>query len=390
MFRVMKVRLYPRPAQEARLFDYLRAGRRVWNHFLEHRIKIYKRRGESTSLYQQYGMLTHWRSNDERMASIPVTVERDALRRLDRAFDAFFWRCKVGEKPGFPRFKAAQRWNSFEILGPAKYIRIGRVRVPKIGLIRCRNLREIDGKVKSLRVVLRAGKWFGQLMYADGLPVPEKKPVVSAVGLDLGLTSFVAGSDGFTIPAPKHFRRLEKKLARVQRRASRRKRGSRNRRKAVRVVQAVYARIADARIDFTHRLSKFIVGRHDLIAVEDLNVKGMAKGHFAKSILDAAWGQFTAQLAYKAERAGCTLVKVNPRGTSQECSGCAQTVPKTLKVRVHVCQCGLVLDRDVNAARVILNRGLDSLNIPPVGREFTPAEIPVAGSLKQEVFAETH
>lgn len=383
----MTVRLYPTPKQTGCLVEYLDVSRRVYNHALEQRIKAYKRRGESIGYYQQTANLTRWRKNDSSVQDVPFNVCREALKRLNRAFQAFFHRCKNGDaKKGFPRFKAHHRWDSFEFLQSDNYASDTKIRVPKLGLIRCRNLRPIDGKQKMLRVFRRGNRWFAQILIDDEKPIPPKKPVRSAVGLDVGLTNFTVSSDGVSIAPPRHYRRLEAKLRRTARNVSRKKKGSRNRRKAVEKLRRVHFAIADARSDFTHKLSRVYADSYDLIAVEKLNINGMIQGRLAKSILDAAWGQFINRLRYKVEETGSQLVDVNPHGTSQECSKCGNTVKKDLSQRIHDCpNCGLLLCRDENAAINILNRGLETLSIGGRPRIYACGERPLGYSLKQEV-----
>lgn len=365
MLRVMTVRLYPSKSQERALIRYLDASRRVYNHALEWRIKAWKRRGESITYNQQTAHLTRWRANSEFIRMVPFTVCREALKRLDKAYKAFLRRCKYGDaKKGHPRFKSWRRWDSFEILQTGNYVKDGKITVPKLGPIRCRNLRPIVGIIKCLRVVRRGTRWLAQLTIDDGRTPPPLKPVKRTVGLDVGLKNFVVDSTGISIPAPRFFRELEQKLKSRSRAVSRKRKGGRNRYKAVIRLRRVHQRIADSRSDFTHKLSKLYAGSYDAICVEKLTIKNMVRGRLAKSILDAAWGQFLQRLNYKAEGAGVHFVEVDPRGTSQECSQCHETVKKDLSVRVHDCpHCGLVLDRDLNAARNILARGLETLSV---------------------------
>ena len=319
MLKTYTYALYPTPAQAARLFHYLYVGRKIYNDGLAQRIAYYKETGESLSYMTQTADLTILRSVSQVLADVPVAIERDALDRLDKAYSNFFRRVKEGsEKPGFPRFKSADRWNSFAIAKPARVIRHGcKIYVSGVGLISGRNVRQFTGVAKTLRVLFKAGKWFAQVVTDDGREPPPLQPVQSVIGIDVGLESFATLSTGEKIENPRFFRKLERKLARAQRNVSRKVKGSRNRRKAIRHVRRVHAAIQNQRSNFTHHLSKRIVAEHQLIAVEALNINGMVRGRLAKSILDAAWGQFIFQLAYKAEEAGCLLVKVNPRGTSQ-------------------------------------------------------------------------
>jgi putative transposase len=238
--------------------------------------------------------------------------------------------------------------------------------------VKCRNLRH-DGTAKALRVIERAGKWYAQLVVDDGLEAPPKRPVNRAVGIDVGLTHFATMSDGSQIENPRYYRQAEKRLRRWQRVVSRRKKGSRRRWKAVQQVQRCHERVRNLRKNFLHHASKRLVNEYDLIAVENLNVKGLARTRLAKSVMDAGWSTFNHMLKYKAENAGASVVAVNPAHTTSDCSGCGNRQKKTLSEREHVCTCcGLVLDRDHNAA----------LNILAAGRAVTArGEMPEVGAL---------
>jgi len=384
----MTIALYPNHPQAARLEQHLFVGRTAFNRALEARIHWYKTSGKSPSFYDQCDDLTALRAADSFWSDTPVSVERDALRRLDKAFVAFFRRLKNGTgRPGFPRFKGRSRWHSFTIAECGSVVKHGRIRVSGVdGLIRCRNLQPIEGAIIEQRIVRRATKWYCQLVINDEREAPPPRPIRQAVGIDVGLSTFATVSDGETIENPRFGKKLERKLAHAHRQVSRTKKGSKNRRKRVASLQRVYVQIQNQRHNFTHHASKAIIAKYDLVAVEDLNIDGMVRGRLAKSILDACWGQFIFQLCYKAEKAGCTFLKVNPSGTSQECSGCGMVVPKDLSVRIHDCpHCGLVLCRDANAARNILARALrSSKHSAPVGRTVMPAEGRVAAPVKQE------
>ena len=365
VLRTISYRLYPSSAQASRLSHYLYVGRKLYNDGLVQRIAYYQDTGKGLSYFTQTKDLTILRSVSLVLADVPLAIERDALDRLDKAFANFFRRVKEGkEKPGFPRFKSFRRWHSFGLFiqGSGKTIIKGnRIHVSGVnGGIPFRGGQSvITGKIKVQRILIRAGKWFCQLVVDDLQTPPPLIPIQSAIGIDLGLTSFATFSSGEKIDNPRFYRALEKKLARADRAVSRKVKGSANRRKAINRLQRVHEKIRNHRLNFTHHLSKRIVQEHQLIAVEKLNINGMMQSRFGKSILDAAWGQFLFQLSYKAESAGCSLCAVNPRGTSQECSKCGEVILKNLTQRVHSCyHCGLILDRDENAALNILQRAL--------------------------------
>jgi len=190
------------------------------------------------------------------------------------------------------------------------------------------------------------------------LEVPEPEPLPAsdrAVGIDVGLTTFATLSDGTEISNPHHFRLAERRLRIAQRKLARRKKRSRRRHKARQAVARVHQHVADQRRDFHHQTAAALVQQYGVIAVEDLNIKGLAGSMLAKSVHDAGWSQFLSILAFKVEETGRCLIRVNPAGTTQHCSSCGEHVPKTLAQRTHQCPvCGLVLGRDVNAALNVL------------------------------------
>ena len=202
----------------------------------------------------------------------------------------------------------------------------------------------------------------------------EAKPIqgrLPAVGVDLGLNSLVALSDGTLIEAPRGYRVAEERLGRAQRRLSRKMRGSRNREKARRRLASMCERVANRRRDFAYKTARSIVNRYERVYVEDLKIANMIKNRrLSKSLGDAGWGMLRDALTYMAEMSEGVIAFVNPRNTSQVCSGCGERVMKDLSVRTHRCPvCGLIIDRDVNAARNILQRGLEIGRGPP---EYTP------------------
>lgn len=384
MLTTMTIRLYPNRTQAERIARYLFVGRICFNRALAARIHWYRQTGKTLTFNEQCGDLTELRAVDQFWRNIPSQVQRNALHRLDKAYRSFFRRVKAGEKPGFPRFKSSNRWSSFAIQACGQVIRGNRVRVSGVeGLIRTRNLRPVVGTIIEQRIILKAGKWFCQLVIDSPAVASDPSPR-PAVGIDVGLATFAMLSDGTSVENPRFGRKASRALAHANRNLSRTKKGSKNRRKRIARLNRVYLRVQDLRHNFTHQESRRIANKYGVIAVENLNVNGMARGRLAKSILDACWSQFTSQLTYKAENAGGAVVRVNPAGTSQECSQCGKTVPKDLSVRIHSCECGCVLDRDLNAARNILRRALNQ-HRPAVGGIVMPVEGAAAPPLNQEV-----
>jgi len=283
--------------------------------------------------------------------------------RIDLAFKAFFRRVKAGEKPGYPRFRGKDRYDSFTF--PQSGFSLthdDRVVVSKVGAIKLVSHRPITGKIKTLTIRKSStGKWYASFSVECE---PERLPQNPAqVGIDVGLKTFATLSEGTEIDNPRFFRKEEKALAKVQRKHSKLAKGTPERRKHRKAVARVHERIAFRRGNFTHQESRKIVNGFGVIAVEDLHVNRMTHNHcLAKSISDAAWSQFFAQLFAKAEEAGRMALKVNPAYTSQTCSACGHRQKMPLSERIFDCSCcGLHLDRDLNASKNILAVGLHSI-----------------------------
>jgi putative transposase len=355
-----RFRLFTTSAQEAALTEMLGAFADLYNAGLQQRIEAYQRRGVSLRYGNQAAELKAVRAADERLAGYSFSAEQQVLRRLDKAFSAFFGRIKRGAKPGFPRFRAKARFDSAELrVGDGLTIRksrkIGIVGIP--GEIKVRWHREFPAGAKLGAVVIsrKTGKWFAcfQIELPDAEPM--KRPF-APIGIDLGLTSLVALSTGETVPTPQCTKNAAKALRKAQRAVARKKRHSRRQRKAKLRVARLHARVANQRRDFSHKLSRSLVNRFSHIAMENLNIKGLAAGMLAKSVHNAAWNQLVQMISYKAACAGGTVKLVDPRGTSQTCPECGTIKRKTLAIREHRCDCGCILDRDVAAARIVLMR----------------------------------
>lgn len=284
-------------------------------------------------------------------------VLQDVLKRLDLSFKHFFRRIKQGQTPGFPRFKGKERFNSICYPQAGFKITGNRVELCKIGCIKIKLHRKIEGVIKTCSVKREGNQWY-IIFTAEQNIIIEKKPVFNAVGIDLGLESFALFSDGNKIENPRHLRKSEDRLKEIQSKYSKHK-GKTTKEK----LSALHRKITNQRNDFLHKQSRIVVNKYGLIAYEDLNIKGMAQGRFAKSIHDAGWGKFIDMIRYKAENAGSYAIAVNPRNTSQICSGCGTIVKKEIHQRRHDCPvCGLSLHRDLNASINILRLGTDLRN----------------------------
>lgn len=354
MLKAFKYKLVPTETQAGVLDKTLYLCRQLYNAALEERRTAYRKCGVTVTRFQQDKMLPEIKAALPEYKDVHSQVLQDVLKRLDKGFQAFFRRVKQGDKPGYPRFQGRNRFDSF-CYPQYKTAPTGKpVYLPKIGNVRIRLSRAAEGKVKTCTVKREADGWY--VIFACEVEVKPLPKTGNAIGLDMGLTAIVAASEGELIAAPKFFSKAQKALRKAQRRLARRKRGSANREKARVQVSKLHQKVGRQRADFLHKLSTELVRENDVIAIEDLNIKGLSSGMLAKSVNDAAWGQLTHMLSYKAEEAGRNLIKVSPNYTSQDCPSCGNRQKKLLSERWHKCECGFEGHRDVVAAQVILGR----------------------------------
>ena len=355
-------RLYPTPSQENAMDAVLAVCREVYNSMVNWRKHDYEVKGQSPNYYEQKKSLPVWKQSHPELREIHSQTLQDVVKRVDLAFQAFFRRVKARETAGYPRMKGVGQYDSFTFTQGGYSVGTENLCLFKIGAVKAVFHRPISGGVKTLTIGKRSGKWFASFVcevVAESLPESDE-----AIGVDVGLSHFATLSDGSTLENPRFFRQDEKALAKAQRKLSRQKRGSSARRKARKVVSRIHERIRNRRHNFVHQFARRLVNRYGTIAVENLNVKGMVQNHrLAKSISDASWSMFGSVLAQKAESAARQLVRVEPAYTSQDCSTCGYRVRKKLSERVHCCpNCGLVLDRDHNAALNIISLGLQRVS----------------------------
>jgi len=256
-----------------------------------------------------------------------------------------------------------------------------KLKVTPFGEIAIKKQRNITGRIKTLTLKRESsGKWFAIFCVKTPKEIPKENKG-EAVGVDLGLATFATLSNGMRVTNPKHFKRYEDRLAFLQRRLGRCRKGSTCRKRAKIRVAKLHEKISDCRRDFLHKISTELVNDYSIIALETLASRQMAEKDYGKQINDAGWNMFANMLAYKAEGAGCRVVFVNPKNTTQECSNCHEIVKKDLSERIHECPfCGLKLDRDVNAARVILMRAT-----PGQGGSNASGNATIVASVKEEV-----
>ena len=358
--RTFEYRLFVNKNQSRLLMACLAESRLIYNQMVEMVKAHYEQNGVFPT---KYNLEKAFKGQGEHVPASTVQMLADRLSKSLKRYLA----AKQNTIPGvgFPRFKKPNRWHSiqlrqhitdFQLASDGKHLV-----VPKKlgGSIKIKLHRPIEGPPKTAHLVLRAdGHWYA-LIVCETTPQPAHAPspcTHPAIGIDVGLKSFLTDSEGQTIENPRYYRKSQATLRRKQRSLCRRKKGSLRSRKAAKSTAQTHLKIKRQRRDFHFKVAKQYADHHSLIAVEDLNIGGMVQNHhLAKSIRDAGWGQFLDLLTAKAESAGHEVIRVNPRFTSQKCHQCGEIVQKSLSVRTHICPCcGYVEDRDVNAAKNIL------------------------------------
>ena len=372
MRRAFKYRLYPTKEQEELLDKYLEESRQLYNSLLEASIKAYKEENKHLLGYDLQKVALKLRK--EKKFTVYAQSTQDVADRVTNAFKNLFRRVKENkegkkQKVGYPRFKSFGRYKS--ITFPQypygfKILEDTLLSVSSVGILKIKYLKDVTGKIKTLTIKKEpTGNWYAIIIaegeFKNGNHVCECD---KAVGIDVGITSLIATSDGELIPNPKILLRSEKTLNIRHRQLSKKQKESKNRAKArIRLAKA-YSRVERQRSTFIHEVTNKLIKGYKFIILEKLNIIGMTKNHhLAKSILDASWNELIRQLTYKAEEAGSVVLLVDPRNTSKTCSRCGWIDENlTLEDRVFKCEnCGLEMDRDVNAAKNIYKLGLEQL-----------------------------
>jgi len=375
MRKTYQFRIYPNKNQEVTLNRTLSTCRYLYNDSLAER----KREAELNELERTFGIIPwgkpQWinyydQANDlsglktDFQNKVHSQVLQNVLKRVDRSFKNFF------RGFGYPRFQGRNRYNSFTYPQKGFELKDGKLNLSKIGNIRIILHREIEGKIKTCTIKKDIDQWYVSFSCDIDMQIIPVE-IKTETGIDVGLKSLITLSNGEQIEPPEFLRASEVKLTREQKRLCKKKLRSKNRNKQRVIVSKVHRKIRNQRKDFAHKLSRNLVDTYDRIVFEDLQIQNMVKNHhLAKSISDAGWSQLMNFTKTKAEYAGKIVEFVNPRNTSQNCSGCHTPVPKDLSIRTHICPfCGLVLDRDHNAAINILNQVVHADCV-----EFTPVE----------------
>ena len=359
-----KYRIYPDKEQENLINRTLGSCRFVFNHFLAVRRDQWEANHQSVTYIQTASMLTDLKRREETcwLKEADSMALQEALKNLDKAYQNFF-----KKRARYPRFKSkhahSQSYRTRNSHNGIHFVS-NRIKLPKIGLVRIKRSRDFDGRILNATVSrTAAGKYFVSLCVEQDIENLKHANNGGQIGIDVGLKAFYLDSNGNTVENPRPLHRLEKKLAREQRKLARKMPRSSNREKQRKRLARVYEKITNIRKDFLQKVSTQLVRENQTIAVEDLQVKNMLKNHrLAKAISDVSWSEFFRQLEYKAKLYGSEVLKVPTfYPSSQTCHVCGyqNAETKDLSVREWTCpKCGTVHDRDINAARNILAKAL--------------------------------
>ena len=366
-------------------------ARFVYNWALNYWVKEYERGDKRTGWMKLNTELTKLKEAEFKwMYDYSNWIRTYSIRNCDQAYHNFFRRVKQGKKPGFPKFKSKKRSRkTFTINGEGVKVTETKIRLPRVGWV---NIKEhgyipTNKKIVSATISESCGRWYISVVIEEEMPEAAKPEKV--IGVDLGIKTLAVTSDGVFYENPKTLYKAEKRLKRLDRRLSRKQKGSKNREKAKLIRAKAYQKVARIRNHVLNEITTELAKSKQILVLEDLNVAGMQKNHhLARSISDASWSMFRSMLEYKCHWYGSELVIVNPAYTSQTCSNCgAIKSDLTLEDRTYKCECGLEIDRDLNAAINIKNRAKHA-QINACGEEGKTSRVPLAASLKQEAGCE--
>jgi putative transposase len=394
MLKTFRYRLYPSKTQKKIMESTLETCRRFYNDCLADRKEAYETEQRNIGKYEQLKRVKEIKTSNPYARGIHSHILQVSVSDLDKAFQAFFRRVKAGENPGYPRFKGRNRFDSFGLkeFGNGFNIDGRRLKLSGIGRVSIRWHRKMEGKVKTVRIVRNAGRWFA--CFACEIESKTLPATGRSIGIDVGISSLLTTSDGEKIENPKWYRADQAKLRVVQRRVCRRKKGSNRRRKGVVLLQRQCEKTKNRRNDFLNKAAHKLIAENDVIVIEDLHITNMVRNRrLSKSIMDAGWRYLRQRLEAKAAEAGRQVIAVDPAYTSKSCSECGAVFDQLkLSDRWVRCDCGLSLDRDHNAALNILRRGhllrepTWAAGRPSVSREaagFKPARSVTASGLRR-------
>ncbi|GGA55313.1 RNA-guided endonuclease TnpB family protein [Okeania sp. KiyG1] len=325
---------------------------------------------DNPNYYSQKKDLVNTKDKFPEYKLIHSQVLQDCIKRVKLAFDRWFKADKSGQKLGKPRFKGKGRYRSFTYPQIKQdCIEENKINLPKIGNIKFIQHRHLpDGfQIKTATISRKADGYYVTLSLEDksvpALTTQVEPTLKNTLGIDMGLKEFLVTSEGESVPIPQYYRKSQQRLKTLQKRLSRKKKGSKRWLKAVKAVAKQHKKVADKRKDFHFKTANELLLKAGVIAHENLNIKGLAKTRLSKSINDAGWGQFLTILTVKAGNAGQKTIAVNPKNTSQDCSNCGEKVDKELNIRTHSCpHCGVVIDRDLFAQHDLGNAAINIKN----------------------------
>jgi putative transposase len=377
-----KFRLFPNKEQKERLEFTLDICRQTYNNLLEelnNQTKIDRKA-------IQHKIVEIKKENPEITQVYSKTLQYECYRLFSN-LSALRVLKQNKKKVGRLRFKGKGWFKTFNLNQSGFSLENNKLHLSKIGDIKIKIHREVNGNIKQIQIKKEIDKWYAIII------TDEKKQIVcgeKVIGIDLGINNYLTDSDGNKVENPKILEHSLQKLKHLQKELSRKKKGSNNRKKARIRLEKLHLKISNQRDDFLHKLTTKLIKECKIIVMEDLNIKQMSQQKYynARNMMDASWGKFYQLLTYKAESAGCQIVKINPRNTSKTCSNCGHIQDMPLWKRTYECaDCGFVIDRDYNSAINILTK--------LAGQELSCVEksvntlIEQTGSMKQEALTST-
>ncbi len=390
--RAYKYRIFPDSKRQKEIDERLILSQKLYNSILEKAKTAYEKNKKSKvnkSTFNRY--MKKAISGNKDFLKIYSQSRQDVFIRVQKAYQNFFRRVKEKKKDkhqkvGFPRFKSRDRYNSMTYPQDNGSFSIEKnmLRISRIGRVQIELHRPIEGKIKTMTIKKEAGKYYAVFTAIKNIKIPKVKDT-NPVGIDMGLETFATFSDGKKIQKPKFQKDSQKHIARWQKIIAKRKKGSHRRELAKLRLQKKWECTTNQSDDYFHKLTdNLIKSGYTSFALEDLHIQNMVRNHnLAQSINNASWNRFAQILSYKAESAGMKVIKVDARNTSKQCSQCGSVKEMPLSKRIYDCKCGLHLDRDINAAKNILNRATAGLAGSHVQGDFVrPQREAVVDELK--------